>query len=91
MTILAYFDKPMSTYLSSLFINSLKLIVFGTLYKYSGIIFFTILPPDLMYNMCKIRCGSHKLPIELGKYFSIDRSERICDLCNKEELGDVFH
>jgi hypothetical protein len=38
MTILAYFDKPMSTYLSSLFINSLKLIiVFGTLYKYSGI------------------------------------------------------
>jgi hypothetical protein len=40
MTILAYFDKPMSTYLSSLFINSLKLIVFGTLYKYSGINFF---------------------------------------------------
>ena len=39
MTILAYFDKPMSTYLSSLFINSLKLIVFGTLYKYSGINF----------------------------------------------------
>jgi hypothetical protein len=28
MTILAYFDIPMSTYLSSLFINSLKLIVF---------------------------------------------------------------
>jgi hypothetical protein len=51
MTILAYFDKPMSTYLSSLFINSLKLI------------YFTILPPDLMYNMCKFRCGSHKLPI----------------------------
>jgi hypothetical protein len=39
-TILAYFDKPMSTYLSSLFINSLKLIVFGTIYKYSGINFF---------------------------------------------------
>jgi hypothetical protein len=34
---LAYFDKPMSTYLSSLFINSLKLIVFGILHKYSGI------------------------------------------------------
>ena len=24
-------------------------------------------------------------------YLSIDRSERICDLCNKEELGDEFH
>ena len=53
--------------------------------------YFTILPPDLMYNMCKFRCGSHKLQIEMGKYFSIDRSERICDLCNKEELGDEFH
>jgi hypothetical protein len=41
--------------------------------------YFTILPPDLMYNMCKFRCGSHKLPIEMGRLFSIDRSERICD------------
>ena len=38
--------------------------------------YFTILPPDLMYNMCKFRCGSHKLPIEMGRFFSIDRSER---------------
>ena len=29
--------------------------------------YFTILlPADLMYNMCKFRCGSHKLPIEMG-------------------------
>ena len=44
--------------------------------------YFTILPPDLMYNMCKFRCGSHKLQIEMGRFFSIDRSERICDLSN---------
>jgi hypothetical protein len=48
--------------------------------------YFTILPPNLMYDMCKFRCGSHKLPIEMGRFFSIDRLERICDLCNKEEL-----
>jgi hypothetical protein len=54
--------------------------------------YFTILlPADFMYNMCKFRCGSHKLPIEMGRFFSIDRSDRICDLCNKEELGDEFH
>jgi hypothetical protein len=53
--------------------------------------YFTILPPDLMYNMCKFRCGNHKLPIEMGRFVSIGRSERICDLCNKEELGDEFH
>jgi hypothetical protein len=27
----------------------------------------------------------------MGRFFSIDRSERICDLCNKEELGDEFN
>ena len=53
--------------------------------------YFTILRPDLMYNMCKFRCGSHKLPIEMGRFLSIDRSERICDLCNNEELGDEFY
>jgi hypothetical protein len=26
----------------------------------------------------------------MGRFFSIYRSERICDLCNKEELGDEF-
>jgi hypothetical protein len=31
------------------------------------------------------------LDVEMGRFFSIDRLERICDLCNKEELGDEFH
>jgi hypothetical protein len=42
--------------------------------------YFTILPPDLMYNMCKFRCGNHKLPIEMGRFVSIGRSEAILTL-----------
>jgi hypothetical protein len=35
--------------------------------------------------------GKGRKVIEMGRFFSIDRSQRICDLCNKEELGDEFH
>jgi hypothetical protein len=44
-----------------------------------------------MYTFCKCRCGTHRLPIESGSFFSIERSERICYLCNLGELGDEFH
>lgn len=44
-----------------------------------------------MYNFCRFRWGSHKLPIESGKCLSIDRSERLCTLCIKLELGDEFY
>ena len=53
--------------------------------------YLTVLPQDLLYNLCRLRCSSHKLPIETGRFFAIDRSERICNLCNKQELGDEFH
>ena len=43
--------------------------------------YLTILPQDLLYNVCRFRCSSHKLPIEKGRFLSIDRSERICTLC----------
>ena len=29
--------------------------------------------------------------IETGRFFNIDRSERHCNLCNVNELGDEFH
>ncbi|CAC5364234.1 unnamed protein product [Mytilus coruscus] len=53
--------------------------------------YLSVLPPDLMYNIIKLRCGNQKLKIEAGRFFTIDRSERICDLCDKEQLGDEFH
>ena len=53
--------------------------------------YLTVLPSDLMYNLSKFRCGSHRLPIESSRFFSMTRSERICDLCDREEIGDEFH
>jgi hypothetical protein len=42
--------------------------------------------------MCvALKCSSHKLPIEKGRFLSIDRSEQICTLCNKHKMGGEFH
>ena len=53
--------------------------------------YLTVLPTDLCMHVCKFRCVSNKLPIEAGRFFNIDRSERCCNLCNVNELGDEFH
>ena len=39
----------------------------------------------------KFRCSSHKLPIETGRRFGIDREERICKDCDMNVLGDEYH
>ena len=50
---------------------------------------FNILLLPLSKYICKCSL-SHKLPIEKGHFLNIERNERICLLCNKNELGDEF-
>ena len=40
--------------------------------------------------LCKFRTGNVKLPIETGRWFNIERDDRICHLCNSD-VGDEFH
>lgn len=35
-------------------------------------------------------CNNH-LPIEKGRWLGIPRNERVCKLCDKNQLGDEFH
>jgi hypothetical protein len=53
--------------------------------------YLVTVPYDLANVLCKFRCGSHRLPIECGRFFGIDRDECLCDLCDHSELGDEFH
>ena len=41
--------------------------------------------------MTKYRISAHKLPIESGRYKGINRDNRICKLCNTNDLGDEKH
>ena len=43
-------------------------------------------------KVSKIRLSDHRLlPIEKLRYENIDRSERICDVCNLNEVEDENH
>ena len=39
----------------------------------------------------KMRISAHKFPIEVGRYRSVPRNERLCNLCQNKEIGDELH
>ena len=50
---------------------------------------FLNLPHPLSDTIMKFRLGSHKLPIETGRWKGLDRNDRICPEC--KVLGDEEH
>ena len=49
------------------------------------------LPPRLAKIYCKFRTCNIKLPVECSRWNNIPRENRICNLCNLNEIGDEFH
>ena len=50
---------------------------------------FLNLPHPLSDTIIKFRLGSHKLPIETGRWKGLDRCDRVCPEC--KVLGDEEH
>ena len=50
--------------------------------------FLTMLPERLRILFTQFRLGNTKLPIESGRWFNIDRNERYCTSCKRNEIGD---
>ena len=44
-------------------------------------------------NLCKFRCRNTKLPVVVLGYatHNIDYGERLCKICNLNEVGDEYH
>ena len=38
-------------------------------------------------NLCKFRCGNSLIPVVSGRFYGVDFEDRICNLCNKREIG----
>ena len=49
------------------------------------------LPKPYAINLCKFKCSNHKLPNVTGRYNNINVEDRICTLCNQNDIGDEFH
>ena len=41
--------------------------------------------------VCRFRLSSHVLPIEILRYQKIKIEERLCPICDTNEIGDEFH
>ena len=44
-----------------------------------------------IYTLCRFRCGNHRLPIETGRWHSVSRNDRVCHLCDSNDIGDEYH
>jgi len=53
--------------------------------------YLTILPLSKSKILLKFRLSSHKLPIQRLRYSNVPLNERICNICDRNELGDEFH
>ena len=55
---------------------------------------------DYLHEICnvkhrqaitKMRISAHKLPVESGRYTKTPYEDRVCTLCQSNEIGDEFH
>ena len=53
--------------------------------------YLLILSEHLWTEIFKFRTSNHYVPIEIGRWKNILVEDRICPLCNKNDIGDEFH
>jgi len=53
--------------------------------------YLQMLPDELRIKYTKFRCRNHKLPVEAGVFAGLERSKRVCTICDSQEIGDEFH
>ena len=54
-------------------------------------IYLYMIPENLRIHMSRIRCGSHRLEIETGRYRNLDRNQRLRQICNGDAVEDELH
>ena len=49
------------------------------------------LPKPYIYALVKFKCVNHYMPIVAGRYLNTPVDERLCTICQMNEIGDEFH
>ena len=53
--------------------------------------YLDVLDKEKRISISRIRLSSHNFPIERMRYKKIKREQRICPICNLDEIGDEMH
>ena len=49
------------------------------------------LPKRYAYALCKLKCVNHNMPNVTGRYTNTPYEDRLCTLCQTQDIGDEFH
>ena len=63
--------------------------MYKTEFKYEP--YLLKLKTKLGHNLTLFRLSSHRLPVQRLRYFDTPRQDRLCTLCDKQEMGDEYH
>ena len=47
--------------------------------------------PSHLTSLLRFRLGAHDLPVAVGRFSRVPRSQRLCQLCSSGTIGDEFH
>lgn len=53
--------------------------------------YITILPRNKAITLLRLRTANHRFPVETGRWSGLEFNERICTLCNANEIGTEKH
>lgn len=53
--------------------------------------YISILSGSMLFTMLKFRTANHKLPVEVGRWNNTELTDRKCNLCQLNDIGDEFH
>ena len=53
--------------------------------------YLNIIPERLWRLIIKFRTSNHYLPVETGRWNNILFEDRLCTICDKNDIGDEFH
>ena len=78
---------------TSFFETSSKCQMYKYMYDTHDLQFYLDRSVNFMYKpyICKYRISAHNLCGETGRYFNVDRSERLCTNCNTRSIEDEYH
>ena len=63
--------------------------LFKTQHEYES--YLNILPTSYVKYMIDFRLCNNRLPVETGRWAGVERNERKCVLCDRNDVGDEFH
>ena len=75
------------------FEESSKCHFYKYIYDDHNLQFYLSRPVNYMFKplISRFRVHAHSLNIETGRYYNIDRHDRICNMCNNNDIEDEYH